>query len=62
VRILETEGVAVKLKLSALFELKEARQVDFRGETLAELPVHKDYVTIDAAPYEWVEIEARLRG
>ncbi|HEY2838914.1 MAG TPA: hypothetical protein VGJ26_07190 [Pirellulales bacterium] len=61
-RILETEGVATRVKLSALFELKEARQVDFLGQTLAELPVNRDDVTIDIAPFEWVEIEARLRA
>jgi len=62
VRLLETEGVASRVKLSALFELQGARQVDFQGHTLAELPVHRDYVTIDAAPFEWIELEARLRG
>jgi len=61
-RILETEGIATRLKLNALFELQSARQVDFLGQTLAELPVNRDDVTIDAAPFEWIEIEARLRG
>lgn len=61
-RILETEGIATRVKLSALFELESARQTDFSGQTLAELPVNRHDVTIDAGPFEWIEIEARLRA
>jgi alpha-mannosidase len=61
-RLLETAGLAGRVRLRALRDFEHARHVDFRGETLAELPTAGDCVTIDMAAFEWVEIEARLRG
>ncbi len=60
VRLAETEGLAGRVRLRALCDVAQARHVDFRGQTLAELPVAGDCVTIDVAPFELVEIDARL--
>jgi hypothetical protein len=62
VRLLETEGLAGRVQLRAPRDVANARHLNFRGETLAELPVAGDCVTIDVAAFEWVEIEARLRS
>jgi alpha-mannosidase len=62
VRLLETEGLSGRVRLRALRDVASARHVNFRGETLAELPVAGDSVTIDVAAFEWVEIEARLHS
>jgi hypothetical protein len=35
-----------------------ARQVDFRGKTLVDVPAASDRIAFDVAAYEWVEIEA----
>ena len=61
-RLVETEGFSGRVRLRTLRDIENARQVDFRGETLAELPVAGDCVTIDVAAFEWVEIEVRLRA
>jgi len=62
VRLAESEGFSGRVRLRAVRDIENARQIDFRGETLAELPIAGDCVTIDVAAFEWVEIEARLRG
>ena len=62
VRLAETEGFAGRVRWRAVRDIESARQIDFRGETLVELPIAGDCVTIDVAAFEWVEIEARLRG
>lgn len=58
VRLLETEGRNVRGKLHSFRKPSRARQIDFRGETLAQLPVEEDAVVIDFAAYEWVCVEA----
>jgi alpha-mannosidase len=58
VRLLETEGRNVRGKLRSFRKPSRARQVDFRGETLAQLPVEDDAVVVDFAKYEWVCVEA----
>lgn len=60
VRLAETEGLAGRVRLRAVRDVAQARHIDFRGQTLAELPVAGDCVTIDVAPFEVVEIETQL--
>ncbi|MBI2823356.1 MAG: hypothetical protein HYX69_01550 [Planctomycetia bacterium] len=62
VRLLETEGVAGGVRLRAVKDIENARCTDFRGQTLSELPVAGDCVTIDVAAFEWTQIEATWRG
>ncbi|MEX0713572.1 MAG: hypothetical protein WD278_14540 [Pirellulales bacterium] len=61
VRLLECEGRGGLVRLRALRALESARQVDFRGEPLVDLPVEGEQATIDMAACEWVEVEARWR-
>lgn len=61
VRLLECEGRGGPVRLRALRALDSARQVDFRGEPLVDLPVEGEQATIDMAACEWVEVEARWR-
>ncbi len=57
-RLIETAGRAGRMRLRAFRTISAARQVDFQGQTLVELPVEGDCVTIELAAHEWVEIEA----
>jgi len=58
-RLLETEGRAGRFSVQCLRNVASARQTDYRGQTLVELPVEQDKISIDCAAYEWIEIEAR---
>ncbi len=57
VRLLETQGRAGRAALRAFKSPQSARQIDFRGQTLVELPVEEDRVGVDLVAYEWIEIE-----
>jgi len=57
-RLMETAGRGGRVRLRAFRSISTARQVDFQGQTLVELPVDGDCVTIDIAACEWVEVEA----
>jgi hypothetical protein len=59
VRLLETEGRAGRVELHAPRKILSARQVDFRGGTLVDVPAGDDRVAFDLAAFEWIEIEAR---
>ncbi len=59
-RLMETQGSSVRCKLRSFRAAKTARQVDFLGETMVQLPVEDDAVVIDFTSYEWVELEARF--
>lgn len=59
-RLIETEGHEVRCRLRSFRAAKTARQVDFLGQTLVQLPVEDDAILIDFTAYEWVEIEARF--
>ena len=61
VRLLETEGRAGRATLRAFRPLAAARQVDFQGQPLLELPIEDDKITIDVAAHEWIQIEARWK-
>jgi alpha-mannosidase len=59
VRLQETDGRAAKVKLTAVAPPKSARQVNFVGETLAELRVDGGAVWIDMSANEWAQVEVR---
>jgi len=59
VRLLETEGRAGRVTLRAFRAVARARQTDFLGQTLADLPVDGDRVRLDCTAHEWVQIEAK---
>ncbi len=59
VRLVETAGRMARTKLRSFHAPKTARQIDFRGRTLVELPVEEDAVHVDFSAHEWVEVEAR---
>lgn len=57
-RLLETAGQSGRVTLRAFRNVARARQVDFFGQTLLELPVDNDKITLDFAAHEWIEVEA----
>jgi alpha-mannosidase len=57
-RLLETAGRAGRVTLRVFRPVAAARQVDFLGQTMFEVPVDHDKITLDFAAYEWIEIEA----
>jgi alpha-mannosidase len=57
-RLLETAGQSGRVTLRAFRNVTRARQVDFFGQTLLELPVDNDKITLDFAAHEWIEVEA----
>ena len=57
-RLLETAGQSGRVMLRAFRNVARARQVDFFGQTLLELPVDNDKITLDFAAHEWIEVEA----
>jgi hypothetical protein len=59
VRLQETDGRAAKTKLTTIRRPKTARQVNFAGETLAELTVEGDAAWIDLSANEWAQVEVR---
>lgn len=59
VRLLETQGRAAPVKLAAFRPVASARQVDFRGQSLADCKLDQGAVRVEMAAHEWVEIEAR---
>ncbi|MEX0936330.1 MAG: hypothetical protein WDZ59_00610 [Pirellulales bacterium] len=58
-RLLETEGRAGRVAFRAPRGLASARQTDFIGQTLLDLAVSGDKISVDLGQYEWAEIEAR---
>ena len=57
--MLETRGRAGRVRLRTFRPVASARQVDFQGHTLVELPLEKDAIPIDLTAHEWAQIEAR---
>ena len=52
-------GKNLRARLSAYRPLTSARQVNFLGETLSDLPVEQGKVLLDITGFEWIEVEAR---
>lgn len=59
-RLIETEGRAKPVRLRCFRRPTFARKRDFRGETIAELPISGDAVIIDIAAYEIADVELRF--
>ena len=59
VRLLETLGRSVRIRLSSFRAFTAARQVNFLHETLSELATTDGKVVCDLAASEWIEVEAR---
>jgi len=57
-RLLETAGRPSHVQLRAFRPVAVARQVDFLGQVLVQLPVESDMITLDFAAHEWIEVEA----
>lgn len=57
VRLIETEGVHRSVRLRCWKSPVSARQRDFHGKTIVELPVEEDAILIEMSQYEIAEIE-----
>jgi len=57
VRLIETEGIHRSLKLRCFKSPVSARQRDFQGKTVVELPIEEDAVLVEMSLYEIAEIE-----
>lgn len=58
-RLLETEGRPVRVTLQCYRTPKSARQRDFQGRTITDLPIHGDVVHVDMVAHEIADIEFR---
>ena len=58
--LVETSGRACRARLRLLRNPSSARQVDYAGNLLADLPVEDDSVLIDLTPHELAEVEVTL--
>jgi alpha-mannosidase len=56
-RLVESEGRPIRTKVRAFRTPRRARQRDFAGKTIMELPVEGDAVVVDLGAYEMVEVE-----
>ncbi|QDV50801.1 glycoside hydrolase family 38 N-terminal domain-containing protein [Gimesia fumaroli] len=57
VRLMETEGMHRSVKLRCYKSPVSARQRDFHGKTVVELPIEEDAVLVEMSQYEIAEIE-----
>lgn len=58
VRLLEIGGRHARAALQSFRSVASARKVDFLGQTVSELPVKADRITIELGPHEWTEVRA----
>lgn len=58
-RLLETTGRAAKVKLTALRDLRTARQLDFRQQSLGDCPLEGGALRVELGGHEWTEVEGR---
>ena len=56
-RLLETLGRSGRVDMHCFRPVAAARQTDFQGQTLVELPHQDDAVPVDFAALEWVQLE-----
>jgi alpha-mannosidase len=59
-RLMETEGRSKPVRLRCFQRPTFARKRDFRGDTIAVLPIEGDSVVIDIAAYEVSDVELRF--
>lgn len=60
IRLIETEGRPVGVRLRCLRTPRSARLRDFRGHTLNALSIEGDAVLVDLSPHEIAEVEVRF--
>jgi alpha-mannosidase len=60
VRLVETEGRPIRAKLRCVLAPTRARQRNFLGKTICELPIEGDAVFVDLTAYEIADIEIRF--
>lgn len=60
VRLLETEGIHRSVKLRCWKSPVSARQRDFHGKTVVDLPVEGDAILVEMSQYEIAEIEIQF--
>ena len=58
--MIETEGIHRSVKLRCWKSPVSARQRDFHGKTIVELPIEEDAVLIEMSQYEIAEIEIQF--
>jgi alpha-mannosidase len=59
-RLVETEGRPIRARLRCFRTPASARQRDFLGNTICELPIDGDAILVDLAAYEIADIETRF--
>jgi alpha-mannosidase len=59
VRLLETAGRRGRVTVSAFRPITSAREVDFRGQHLADCQIVDGKFQLDVSAYQWSQIEAR---
>jgi len=55
--LIETAGRPARCRLRLVRDPAEARQVDFHGELIADLPIDRDAVLVDLTPHELARVE-----
>ncbi len=55
--LIETAGRPARCRLRLVRDPAEARQVDFHGELIADLPIDRDAVLLDLTPHELARVE-----
>ena len=60
VYLVETSGRSVRTRLRIFRDPLDARQTDFAGELIYDLPCEGDAVPVDLTPFEMVRVEIRL--
>jgi len=60
IRLMETEGRPVGVRLRCLRTPRSARLRDFRGHTLNALSIEGDAVLVDLSPHEIADVEVRF--
>ena len=58
--LLETSGQSARCRLRLFRNPSSARQVDFLGETIVDLSIEDDAVSIDLTPHELARVEVTL--
>jgi hypothetical protein len=61
VRLLETQGRRAITALRCVRRPAAARQTDFLGQTIADLPVRDDHVTMELKSHQWIQVEVRWK-
>ena len=61
IRLMETSGRNVRIRLDCFRPVVEARKTDFRNQPIEECEVNENQICVAMAAHEWTQIEARWR-